>query len=295
METLLFKMEMAPIIPRPICKSLLYVYDWKDFVTPNLTELPLCNHSKYHSFIFQNENGSVKFRAKFLPQMPDTCFYPRIGIRLMKPGITFTPVGPAELLVSDIRFDDILKGLSKYTNKLPLLERMNITSSWENLRKRLENLQMRKDSFKKLLLSNFPKQQSIQNVEVPQYLEDMIPENTLSGEMFDDEPIEGDLKEIGIGTDVCVYTESKQDRPWVGRIVDLISDRVMAVRWFTKSSRRRGAVLFNAMEYQEGAVSEIDKKSIMFWHMSEERTEESFILSRFWMETIKNEYEVLDA
>ena len=97
LETLLFKMEMAPIIPRPICKSLLYVYDWKDFVTPNLTELPLCNHSKYHSFIFQNENGSVKFRAKFLPQMPDTCFYPRTGIRLMKPGITFTPVGPARV------------------------------------------------------------------------------------------------------------------------------------------------------------------------------------------------------
>lgn len=296
-EALLNKIDNAPVNPRPICRSLHYIFDWKDFISPNLTELPLSNHTKYHSFMLQKENGSVKFRAKFLPQMPDCTLYPRSGIRLMKPGIKFVPVGPAELFLGDLKFDEIIRGITKYTNKLPLLERMNILSSWENLRKRIESLDVHKGTFKKLVLSNFPKQQDSVDVDVPQYLKDAVPDHTLRGELYDEEPIVGDLKELAVGTDVCVYTQSKQDRPWVGRIVKLLNDRKVVIRWFTKVSRRRGAVVYRAMEYGEEvkAVSEIDKKSIMFWHMTEERTDESFVLSKYWIETIKNEYEVLDA
>ena len=45
----------------------------------------------------------------------------------------------------------------------------------------------------------------------------------------------------------------------------------------------------------ERNVSEMDNESVMIWQMSENRTESSFMLSNFWLEDIRREYETLDA
>ena len=49
-DELIGKVLNSPIQPKPLCESLLFVWDWKGFILPNLTEIPLENHSKYNSF-----------------------------------------------------------------------------------------------------------------------------------------------------------------------------------------------------------------------------------------------------
>ena len=63
-EELKEKITNAPIQPKPVCKSLDFIFGWKGFVTPWLADPPLTNHSKYNSFSVQKESGKVKFRKK---------------------------------------------------------------------------------------------------------------------------------------------------------------------------------------------------------------------------------------
>ena len=55
--------------------------------------------------------------------------------------------------------------------------------------------------------------------------------------------------------------------------------------------------MFQSMMDDSGSpvVSVIDLDSVMFWQMSEKRTEESFTLAPFWLETVRIEYEKLDS
>ena len=121
-ESLKEKIENANIKPKPICLSLEYVFDWKGFVTPNLANPQLANHTFYNSFKFVKEDGIVKMRAKKLPQTRDDCFYPRAGIDLLKKDVVFEPVGPADFRVEEIKFDNIFAGVKKMTARLQLEE-----------------------------------------------------------------------------------------------------------------------------------------------------------------------------
>ena len=87
------------MIPKAICRSMLFTYGWKDFITDHLSDIPLENHSKYNSFIITSENGLAKLRLKKLPQ--DSVLVPRAGIKLLKTGHPYDPVG-----VSDFRIKD---------------------------------------------------------------------------------------------------------------------------------------------------------------------------------------------
>ena len=51
------------------------------------------------------------------------------------------------------------------------------------------------------------------------------------------------------------------------------------------------------MKDQQGkqVKSVLDLNSVMFWHMSENRSDESFTLSSYWLEAIRVEYQELDA
>ena len=77
---------------------------------------------------------------------------------MVKEDAIFEPVLAADFRVDDIKFDDILKGLRKFTVKLPLETQMSIMSSWDRLRKSLESLPTQKEVFKKLSLEDLPKQ-----------------------------------------------------------------------------------------------------------------------------------------
>ena len=230
LESLKEKILNSPILPKPICRSLLHIYNWKEFISPRLADPPLVNHSKYNSFVLQREEGKVKFRGKNLPQLPDSELVPRPGIRLIKEGTIFEPVGAAEFRVDDIKFDDIFKGLKKYTDKLSLESQIRITSSWENLRDTLESLPRKKENLKKMKLEELPKQSAPEQAPIPDYLRDAEVGNSLSGDVYEEEVGEGDLKEIDIGTDVCVYTDIVRGRPWVGRVTQLLDNQRFVIR-----------------------------------------------------------------
>ena len=113
-ECLMQRITSAPIVPKPICRSLDFIYDWKTFICNKLTTPGLKYHSKYNSFLLSIEHGNgendkrIVFRGKRLPQ--DSEMVPRAGIRIINEGVEFEPVGPAEYRENTIKFDEIMKG-----------------------------------------------------------------------------------------------------------------------------------------------------------------------------------------
>ena len=95
--------------------------------------------------------------------------------------------------------------------------------------------------------------------------------------------------------DVCIYTESKIGRPWVGRIVQLLEGRRFIIHWYSRKSSR--SKIFEASYNADGSrsVSEMENQMVMFWQMTHKRTQTSFSLESFWLETIEREYNVLDG
>ena len=66
------------------------------------------------------------------------------------------------------------------------------------------------------------------------------------------------------------------------------------IHWFGRRSGRGG--VFKALTANDGSpqLTELELSTIMFWGFSENRCEDSFKLSPFWLETIRVEYERLD-
>ena len=298
LEILKERITSAPIEPKPICRSLEYIYDWKSFISEKLTNPPLKYQSKYNSFLFTvehcNNKRLVVFRAKKLPQ--DSQLVPRAGIRLVKEDTEFEPVGCADYRLEKVNFDEILKGINIFLRKQPLQVRMNVTVSWDRLRDRLESLPRRSESFPKMQLLELPKQ-SLEVLQVPEYLlEEEEQGNELTGDLYDEEVTEGDLdSEICVGMDLCVYTIEQRGRPLVGRVLEILEDKKFLIHWFSRKTSR--SKKFEALSDKDGSrsISEMENGSVMFWQMSENRTQTSFTLSNFWLQDIAREYELLDG
>ena len=299
-DELIGKVLNSPIQPKPLCESLLFVWDWKGFILPNLTEIPLENHSKYNSFAIVKEQELVRLRAKRLPQNDDKELQPRSGIRLYKQGCAFEPVGAAAFRVEEIKFDLIMKGFMKYASKLPEEIYRNLLNSRGKLRDTLESLPNRKSSFPLMNLEDLPVQQldlGSSSAATDSSLLDPIDtvETAIHGEIFLEEVRVGEYSEIGVNTDVCVYTSDVTSRPWVGRVTQMLGGKKFEIVWFTRKRGRGGT--FHMMKDQQGkqVKSVLDLNSVMFWHMSENRSDESFTLSSYWLEAIRVEYQELDA
>ena len=288
----------SPVKPKPLCRTLEFIWNWKCFIESNLTSIPLENHSKYNSFCIVKEQELVKFRAKRLPQYSDSELQPRSGLRLYKQGCKFEPVSAAEFRTEDIKFDCIMKGINRFTAKLPLQRQMEVLDSWGRIREMLDSLKRRRVSFPTLKLDDLPMQQADTDpsVNVSSALLDPIDsvETAISGEQYSEDIRLGDYAEIDVNTDVCVYTSDVATRPWVGRVTQLLQGGKFEIAWFSRRRGRGGT--FHKLKDREGnpVLSKLDLESVMFWHMSENRTADSFTLSSFWLEAIKVEYEVLD-
>ena len=291
-EELKSKITTAPIVPKPLCRTLLYIFNWKDFITEKLCDPGLKYQSKYNSFIFTLEKGKVHLRAKKLPQ--HTELVPRAGIKLIEENIDFDPVGPAEFRIEKIKFDEIYKGLNTFLSKLPLDRRMSIQTSWDGLRAQLEDLPRRSENLEKMRLSDLPKQAQV----IPPAVPDLNPADEhleLYGTTYPEEVNEGILdEEVAVGMDVVVYTEERKGRPWAGRIVKLLDNGNFLIQWFTRKTIR--SKTYFAMTNPDGSplLSEQERGTVMFWMMSENRRSESFTLSTYWLQTIQLEYEALD-
>ena len=299
-ETLKEKITSAPIKPKPICRSLDFIFDWKSYISDKLTNPPLKNHTKYNSFLLNVEVGSdgkrhVKLFGKKLPQ--DSELVPRSGIRLTEDDIDFEiGVGPADYRLEVLKFDEIMKGIHIHVRKLPLKEKMVILTSWDRLRNNLESLPRRSAGFQKMRLLELPKQQLVV-LQVPEYLMDADEDaRELSGDKYPEVIDEGSFDmDISVGMDVCVYTQVPVGRPWVGRVKQVLEGKKFLIHWFTRKTVR--SKTFHVLVNKDGgpSVSEQDNETVMFWQMSENRTQNSFELSNFWLKAIEDEYESLDG
>ena len=177
---------------------------------------------------------------------------------------------------------------------------MRISSSWNALRKTLESLPSRRNLLLKMNISELPKQPTELRPELPEHFAQFVNESevpSLRGQIFPEIVAEGDFNaEIVVGADVVIYTKSKSNRPWVGRVVRILPGQMFTVHWYQR--RSRGNTFF-ALNNSDGSPvqSEQSNEVVMFWHISEAgtRTEESFQLSYYWLEKIRQEYLEHDA
>ena len=297
-DELIQLIESAPLVPKPECRNLFYVYDWKSYVQNKFARTPLEHHSFYNSFKISKESGETKFRAKLYPQDPE--YGPLIGIQLLKPGIEFSPIGPTEFRIHKLELDKVFRSLQNYFSTMPLKRRIKISSSWEALRKTLESLPNRKDNLPKMKIADFPKQAEEPAPEIPEHVAQFVQDTTvpeLKGETWPGILTEGDFNaEVALDADIVVYTKSKSNRPWVGRVAAILPGQKITIHWYKRRSRGN---TFYAMVHSDGSpvLSEQSNSTVMYWHISEEpsRTENSFQLSYYWLEKISQDYLDHDA
>ena len=250
-EELMMKIRNSPISPKPIVHHLLFIHDWKDFVIPNLTEKGLKNHSHYNSFQFKAEKGLVNLRAKKYPHYAE--WYPHEGIQLLKDEIDFTPVPVAEFRPDDLNLDKVLADLRKiYFPLMPIKDQKRVSESWEKLCNTLE--QMHRKHLPPMQIMEILKQLPTAIPGLPQALqqfqdkEDNPP--ALVGELRPPAVEESSFdKEMKIGLDVVIWTLSKKDRPWVGRVSKIVSPNEFEIHWFQRKNRSN---VFWALKNKDG-------------------------------------------
>ena len=216
-EELIRNIETSGINPKPDVEVLEYIWDWKMFALDNLCREELRNHSQYHAFNIKKEKGEARLRGK--RYLFDKEWNPAAGIRLLNEGTTFEPVGAAEFRIETLNLKKIFQDLSRYYVTLPLEERMTVQTSWDNVRKKLEDIPFLSDNLKKLDLSHLPAQCLENQVLIPDHLAHLNKEDPikdLEGDTFPEDLDEADFnQDLKEGLDVLIYSNIKQSRPWL--------------------------------------------------------------------------------
>ena len=284
----------SPIVPKPICRTLWYIFGWHNYIQDQLADPQLQNHSRYNSFLISLEEGQAKLRGKKLPQ--HTLLVPRAGIRLLREGHGNGPVNPADFRVDKIKWDEIYKGLNIFWSKLNLEKKMSSQAIWDRLREKLEALPRKSGNLEKMVLTDFP-EQTTDVPTVPNLLRVVEETPPLTGDLYPEEICDGHIEdEAAVDMDVCIYTQEKAGRPWVGRILEVLENKRFKLQWFVRKTCR--SKVFTALTNSDGSpcIAELEFGMVMFWMMSEpqSRTANSFALSPYWLETIDREYAVID-
>ena len=294
MDDLFEKLSGAPIVPKAEVEHFLFTWDWKSFIEDHLTDKDLENHSYYHQFQFVKESEFVKMRAKHLPQ--DVEWTPSTGIRLVKEGVVFEPVGASEFRIDKLDLTHVFRDLLKYFQRLPMPLRVKVSSSWDALRDTLENLPGKMMNLEKMKIADLLKQPISVPSSVPeefQFVQDKeIP--ALRGDIFPESLDEGDFQdEIMEGLDVVCYTRSKAKRPWVGRVTEVVPGQKFVINWY---ARKRGNLnTFHSMEVSgQPYLSVQDNACVILWGFSDQRLQDSFFVSNYWLAKIRSEYEAHD-
>ena len=291
------KMKEAPIIPKAKVEELWFIWDWRSFITPKLSEKSLVNHSFYHSFQLKKEGDVVALRAKKYTQLSE--WVPEVGIKLLKDGFESSPVPAAELRVETLNLEKVMSDM--YTKFFPTLDsedRKVVAESWEKLVTSLQNLPKQRKNLPPLKLSSLPRQKPATQAVVPDYLETVLIEDLpdLGGEHCILEPIDGKFEiEIRPQMDVAVYTHSVKDRPWLGRVLSVLeTESKFEVNWFSKKKGR--TMTFSAMYNSDGSrlTSVLPLESVMMWEFSTNKEVDSFDVSKDWFAKIMSDYESHD-
>ena len=290
-DELVKTIENAPLTPKPVCTNLFYIYDWKSFMVNKFAKTGLEHHSFYHSFKFSKLRGKSIFQGKLYPQDMEY----GLQIQLMTEGIDYDPVGPAEFRIHTLELDKVFKSLQMYLSTMPLNQRIKVSSSWEALRKTLESLPGRKDNLLRMKIAELPKQRVADLPELPEHFAQFVRDEevpVLIGEIIPEEITDGNFDtEVSEDMDVVLYTRSKINRPWVGRVMRCLPGNKFTIQWYKR--RGRGNT-FHAMTQSDGSpvLSEQDNAVVMYWHISDPdtRSETSFKLSHYWLEKIQQDY-----
>ena len=294
-ESLVSKIENSGILPPPKVEMLDFSWDWKQVAFNVMTKKQLKYHSNFHAFKLLKENDQVALRAKQF--LFSKSWLPESGIKLLR-DITveeFPIAMAAPFRVEHLNFKQIFLDLAKYFQTMDLETRMRVQSSWEKLRKKIESLPNFKDSFERLGLSDLVKQRNADGIaNVPEnfaHLTDdveQIPE--LEGEKFPEGLEEADFQsECVVGLDVCVYTQVKSQRPWVGRVASRASDNSFNISWYEKKSRSKTYTKSNL------PADEIEDASVILWGFSSNRTDISFDIDPLYKVRISRLYDEHDS
>ena len=286
----------SSIKPRPSCEELLFIWNWRDYISPRMTKKKLSNHSFLHSFLIKKENGITLLRGKKYPQ--DTCeWLPKEGIELLASNVDLNSVIPiAPMRIEKLNLDAVYMGVvTKYIPYLCDEEKMYVTSSWERLKVKLENLPKKKNLTKMSLLK-FPKQERSTSM-LPRMLDTLLncEERELSGSKPALDPEIGSFdSEIKVDMDVVIFTHVKCSRPWLGRVVSVSQkEKEFTIRWFLRKQKSR--VFFAADKNGKPYTSRVSSDSVMLWNFSENRSDNSFEVSKECISKIMKVYEEHDS
>lgn len=257
-----------------------------------MTENKLKNHSFFHSFLVKKENGVGVLRAKKYPQ--DSQWRPDDGIKLIKDSVDFSEVGVDELRIDKLNLDKVFSGLyTKYFPQLSERDRMNAQSSWEKLRTVIENLPKKQNNFPKLKLLELPKQAVKLNPVIPSYLQPYqtseVRELIGAKEVLEPE-VSVFRTEIRKDMDVAVYTRVSSTRPWLGRVVKVLTGGLdFEIQWFKRKSK---SLVFYSSTNSDGTpfTSLMSTDTVMLWNFSDNKSDNSFQLSQEWFDKIMKEY-----
>ena len=194
------------------------------------------------------ENDQIKLRAKRLPQ--DLEWVPPTGICLVKPNTVYGPVGCAEFRVEDLMLDKIVANLQRYFKRMPTHVRVRVTDSWLKLKDSLERLPRMKHNLMKMKLADLPRISVAPEQELPDEYSFIAEDNEerpeIEGELYQEGIFDSNIRE---GLDVVIYTESLEERPWLGVVNSILDDKKFIIHWYKRHGK---STKFHAMEKSDG-------------------------------------------
>ena len=281
-EELMCLIRNSAIKPKPLVEKLEYIYEWKAHIQSQMAA-PLKNHTGPKAFTFMKENQQTKMKYKYLPQGPE--WLPKPGLKLLKDYPKYEPVGAAPFRLDKLEMDEVESSLrKKYFPSLPAQIRQSVVTSWQRLRRRLE--QVEREYIPPMKLLDLPRSRNQpKDVFEFEYTEEEKIE--VQGEMYPEK--NGDVKEE---EDIAVYTNEKEGRPWVGRIVK-VYEREVIIHWFKKKKR---LYTYESLKNQDGSpmTDRIPRDSIMYRSVSSVSKDASFQITPSWLNKILDEYNRLD-
>ena len=263
----------SSITPKPSVESLEYIFDWKSFIEPRMTTPHLANHTFKKSFIFFKEDGLTKMSYKTLPQDPLWCDKKH---KVLESCAAVDSVGAAPFRVESLRLEELEAEMRKFLKKIPTGKAIQVQSSWEQLRKKIERTERIASSLPKMDLTKFVQNNDKDaNEDMFDFEEDSADEREVIGEVH---PEKGNVSEMD---DVAVYTEDKDDRPCVGRVMKVLNSNVR-IHWFKKRSRR--AFTYEAAFVKKGVphTDMISISSIIYTKISSINGEKIFSITPMW-------------
>ena len=147
-----------------------YIWDWKSVAKEVMTKKEISNHSNYHAFKIQREGDNVVLRAKQFLFSP--VWVPECGLKLLKDqeDVEVPLAGVAPFRIESLNLKQVYMDLNKFYLTMDLQKKMRVQTSYDRLRKKLESLPSKKDSFVKLQINDLKMQDNAD-------LEPMVPEH----------------------------------------------------------------------------------------------------------------------